>query len=223
VSKIVTTAEFIERARKIHGSRYDYSKSVYSAAIKNVTIICPKHGEFEQRQTNHYIGHGCHECGGNKRLTLERFIQRARKKHGNRYDYSRVNFSNVESKVEIICSEHGVFFQRLMTHLKGLGCDRCGRVATAMKLRHTVERFLEDAHRVHGDRYDYSEVIYINALTKVRIVCPEHGPFEQKPANHIRGIGCSRCGDESAADIRRTTTSEFIAEAVETHGDRYDY
>ena len=98
MSKRVTTADFIKRAREVHGNRYDYSKVSYVAAISNVTIICPEHGEFEQRPSNHYIGHGCHECGGNKPLTLDKFIERANKKHKGRYDYSRVEFKNVESE-----------------------------------------------------------------------------------------------------------------------------
>ncbi len=223
MSKLVTTNDFIQRAREVHGDRYDYSKVEYVAAIRDVTIICPVHGEFKQRPTNHYIGHGCHDCGGNKRLTLDRFIERAKKKHKDRYDYSKVKFKNVESKIEIICPVHGPFLQRLMTHLKGLGCDRCGRAATAKKLSHSLKRFLEDAHRAHGDQYDYSQVSYVNALTKVKIICRRHGPFEQKPANHIRDIGCSKCGDESAAAIRTRTTEEFVHEAKAVHGDQYDY
>jgi Zn finger protein HypA/HybF involved in hydrogenase expression len=223
VSKLVTTKDFIQRARKVHGDRYDYSKVEYVAAIKDVTIICPEHGEFRQRPTNHYIGHGCHECGGNKPLTLDKFIKRATRIHKNLYDYSRVEFENVESKIEIICPEHGSFFQRVMSHLKGFGCDRCGRVDVAKKLSHSVERFFEDAVQAHGDRYDYSQVKYINAQTKVTIICPDHGPFEQRPANHIRDIGCPKCGDESTAVLRTLTTEEFVRIAKASHGDRYDY
>ena len=100
MSKRVTTADFIRRAREVHGDRYDYSKVLYRAAIKKVTIICPEHGEFEQTPANHCTGHGCRECGGNKPLTLERFIERANKIHNGRYDYSRVEFKNVESKLK---------------------------------------------------------------------------------------------------------------------------
>lgn len=223
MSKRVTTADFIQRACKVHGNRYDYTKVLYVAAKSKVTIICPEHGEFEQTPANHCTGYGCPECGGNKPLTLDRFIERANKIHKGRYDYSRVEFKNVESKVEIICPDHGPFLQRLMSHLKGFGCDRCGRVDTAKKLGHSRERFLEDARQAHGDRYDYSQVEYVNALTKVTIICPDHGPFRQKPANHIRDVGCPKCGDESTAAKRTRTTEDFVREAKEVHGDRYDY
>lgn len=223
MSKRVTTADFIQRAREVHGDRYDYLKVLYVAAIIKVTIICPEHGEFEQTPANHCTGYGCPECGGNKPLTLDRFIERANKIHKGRYDYSRVEFKNVESKIEIICPDHGPFLQRLFSHLKGFGCDRCGRVETGKKLGHSRERFVEDARRAHGDRYDYSQVKYVNALSKVTIVCPDHGTFRQKPANHIRDVGCPKCGTESAAAQRTRTTEDFVREAREVHGDRYDY
>lgn len=223
MSKRVTTTDFVRRAREVHGNRYDYSKVSYVAAIKYVTIICPDHGEFEQSPANHNTGHGCHECGGNKPLTLERFIDRANKAHDSRYDYSHVAFRNVENKIEIICPVHGSFFQRLATHLKGLGCDRCGRVEVGKKLRHSLDRFLEDARRSHGDRYDYSLVKYVNALTKITIICPDHGVFKQNPANHIRDVGCPKCAFESIAAQRTLTTQEFVEKAKKLHGDRYDY
>ena len=223
MSKKVTTEDFIRRAREVHGDKYDYSKTAYVAAIKDVTIICTTHGEFQQRPSNHLTGRGCHECGGNKPLTVDRFIERARAMHGKRYDYSQVNFKNVEDKATIICPEHGPFDQRVMTHLKGFNCPKCGRESVAGKLGHSLERFIEDAKKAHGDKYDYSEADYKNALSKVKIICPEHGAFLQKPANHIRGIACSKCSDLIAADKRRLSTEEFIARAREVHDDKYDY
>ena len=223
MSKKVTTEDFIKRAREVHGDKYDYSKTVYVAAIKNITIICPTHGEFQQRPANHLTGRGCHECGGNKPLTVAKFIARANAKHGYRYDYSQVKFNNVEDKAVIVCPEHGPFEQRVMTHLKGFNCPKCGRKSVSAKMAHTLERFLQDAKKAHGEKYDYSEVVYKKALSKVKIICPEHGAFFQKPANHIRGIACSKCSDLIAADKRRLSTEQFIARAREVHGQKYDY
>ena len=223
MAKKVTTEDFIKRAHEVHGDKYDYSKTVYVAAIKDVTIICPTHGEFQQRPANHLTGRGCHECGGNKPLTLTKFIERANAKHGHRYDYSHVNFKSVEDKAVIICPEHGPFEQRVMTHLKGFNCPKCGRESVAGKLGHTLERFLQDAKKAHGDKYDYSEVNYKNALAKVKVICPEHGVFHQTPSSHVRGVACSKCSDLIAADKRRLSTEEFIARAREVHGTKYDY
>jgi hypothetical protein len=223
MSKRVTTEDFIKRAREVHYDRYSYEKTIYVAATTKVVIICPEHGEFKQKPAGHCSGRGCHECGGNKPITLEKFIDRANKIHNSYYDYSHVKFKNVECKIEIICPQHGTFFQQLMSHLKGFNCPQCGRISKAKKLSHSLERFLDDAKKAHGDKYDYSWVRYINALTNVTIICTIHGHFYQKPASHIRGVGCPKCGDESAALIRTRTTKEFVQEAKEVHGDLYDY
>ncbi len=223
MSKKVTTQDFISRAREVHGDRYDYSKSVYVSATTPMTIICPEHGEFQQRPVNHTMGRGCRDCAGNKPLTIAKFIERANAKHRNRYDYSQVAFEGVENKVTIICPEHGPFEQRVMVHLKGFNCPKCGREQVADKLSHSLERFISDAIAAHGDKYDYTEVEYVNALSNVKIVCPVHGPFLQKPANHVRGVGCSKCSDIVAADKRRLSTEEFIERAREIHGGKYDY
>lgn len=159
MSKLVTTADFIHRARKVHGNRYDYSKVFYIAAIRDVTIICPEHGEFKQRPTNHYIGHGCHG-GGNRPLTVDRFINRANKIHKGHYDYSRVNFKNFESKIEIVCPDHGPFLQRLFSHLKGLVVI-AGRVNTAKKLSHTIKHFL----RMLGEHMGISMIIPTQSMS----------------------------------------------------------
>lgn len=223
MSKRVTTEDFIKRGREVHGDKYDYSKSKYTSATTNITIICPIHGEFQQRPANHYIGRGCRACGGNKPLTLESFILKSRNKHGSRYDYSQVNFNNVESKIRIICPDHGIFEQRVMSHLKGFGCPPCGRESVAKKLSHQLEQFIQDAKASHGEKYDYSQVNYRNAQSKVEIICPQHGLFTQRPANHIRGIGCSKCSDIIAGEQRRLSTDEFIKAAKLAHGTKYDY
>lgn len=223
MSKEITTQDFIRRAREVHGDKYDYSKSVYVSATTDLTIICPIHGEFQQRPANHNSGRGCRECAGNKPLTVEKFVERAQAVHENRYDYSQVKFEGIENKITIICREHGPFQQRVMVHLKGFNCPKCGRAQVADKLSHSLDRFIQDARAAHGDKYDYSEVEYVNALTNVKIICPEHGAFLQKPANHVRGISCSKCSDIIAADKRRLSTEEFIERARTVHGEKYDY
>ena len=223
MSKKITTQDFVRRAREVHGDKYDYSKSVYVSATTNLTIICTIHGDFQQRPANHNSGRGCRECAGNKPLTVEKFIERAKAKHGNLFDYSQVRFEGVENKITILCPAHGPFKQRVMVHLKGFNCPKCGREKVAEKLAHSLDRFIQDARSAHGDKYDYSEVDYVNALTNVKIICPEHGAFFQKPSNHIRGVACSKCSDIVAADKRRLTTEEFIKRAREVHGGKYDY
>ena len=211
-----TTEQFIEEARKVHGDKYDYSKTTYINAHTKVEIICPKHGSFWQIPNDHSLyKHGCFLCsqknnGNTRNLKTIGFIEKARKVHGDKYDYSKVEYINKKTEVCIICSEHGEFFQLPSVHLRGNGCPKCSGL-----LKKTTKQFIEDAKKVHGDKYDYSKVKYINAKTKVCIICPTHGEFWQSPSAHLRGNGCVKCKGYS--------TEQFIEEARKVHGDKYDY
>ncbi len=133
------------------------------------------------------------------RLTTEEFISRARRVHGNKYDYALVEYSVTRVPVKIICREHGEFEQQPHSHLSGRGCKPCGRLAAGKARRLNTEQFIAKAKRVHGDKYDYSLVSYETARLPVKIVCPAHGEFEQKPKSHLLGRGCRKC----AVDRRR--------------------
>jgi len=133
------------------------------------------------------------------RLTTEEFISRARRVHGNKYDYALVEYSVTDIPVKIICREHGEFEQMPNVHLRGHGCQTCGRLATNNAQRLNTEQFIAKAKRVHGDKYDYSLVSYETAELPVKIVCPAHGEFEQTPHGHLSGRGCRKC----AVDRRR--------------------
>lgn len=105
----MTTEDFISKAIGVHGNKYDYSKVEYVNTLTKVTIICPIHGEFEQKPVNHLRGRGCPYCGGSAKHTTEQFIESARKIHGNKYDYSQVEYVTNRTPVKIICPIHGVF------------------------------------------------------------------------------------------------------------------
>ena len=183
-----STNEWIEKARKIHGNKYDYSKVKYKNQKEKVCIICPEHGEFWQNPNNHLNGKGCPYCKGGAKLNNEIFIQKAILIHGDKYDYSKVNYVNNRTKVCIICPKHGEFWQTPADHLTGYGCQKCGGTN---KL--TTEQFIEKAKEVHGDKYDYSKVEYLNNRTKVCIICPKHGEFWQMPSKHLLGECCPKC------------------------------
>lgn len=119
--------------------------------------------------------------------TSEQFIQDAKEKHGELYDYSQVNYINNATKVSIACLKHGVWRQTPNAHLKGKGCPKC-----ADKTK-TTEQFIQDAKEVHGELYDYRQVNYVNCRQKVSITCPKHGTWKQKPGNHLAGRGCPKC------------------------------
>lgn len=181
------TAEFIKKAQLIHGNKYDYSETVYIAAAKKVKIICPLHGEFYMTGNNHLRGQGCPKCAGNIKLTTEKFINKAKDVHGDKYDYSKVNYVNRHTEVCIICPECGEFQQTPNSHLAGNGCPKCkGWVFN-------TEDFIDKAKKVHGDKYDYSEVEYNKSCEKVKIICSKHGEFWQTPNKHLGGCGCPKC------------------------------
>jgi hypothetical protein len=218
MAKRVTTAEFIERSNLVHGDRYDYSLAEYRAINRYVTIICAKHGPFQQSPANHYQGKGCAECGGSKPHSNESFINAAQAIHGDRYNYSMVKYHSNKAHVTIVCPHHGPFSQIAAVHLRGTGCPGCGG-----NRKHSTDSFIEKARSLQGERYDYSLVIYTGAHKNVRIICPHHGPFLQSPTNHLARKGCPECGSLAAGDARRKTTEHFIAKASAIHHNRYDY
>lgn len=125
---LVSTSEFIIRAKEIHGNRYDYSDTTYLGMDRKATINCLIHGPFAQTPGNHLLGRGCKKCNvlGARPLTTEQFIQKARAVHGDKYDYSCTVYASVSAKLLISCFYHGIFSQRANTHLNGCGCPDCG-------------------------------------------------------------------------------------------------
>ena len=117
--------EFIDECKIVHGNKYDYSKVSYDKKLEKIIIVCKIHGEFEQLAYSHITGKGCRYCSGNYKSNTEEFIEKAIKIHGNKYDYSKVNYTKAINKVIIICKKHGEFKQTPNTHLCGSGCTKC--------------------------------------------------------------------------------------------------
>ena len=193
----LTTEDFIEKAKAIHGNKYDYSKVEYKNNKTKVCIICPKHGEFWQMPANHIhriLMQGCPICKKEK-LSLEKLLDKKEvldrflKTHGDDYDYSKMIFKGLNAKIEIKCNKCGyVFSQRANSHLRGRGCPKCAGKLIDNK------QFIDDAKEVHGNKYDYSKVSYQNAKDKVCIICPKHDEFWQNRDKHIKcKQGCPKC------------------------------
>lgn len=212
MSKKLDKYEFIWKAIQKHGYKYDYRKVNYIDAKTKVCITCPEHGDFWQLPSMHMQGRGCPICAG-KYITNNYFIIKAKKKHGNKYDYSKVEYINNHTKICIVCQKHGEFWQTPEQHLKGCGCPSCiGRNKTS-------EGFVEKLKKIHGDKYDYSKAEYKNNKTKICIICEKHGEFLISPVNMLHGAGCHFCYKESLL----LSKTEFIEKAKEAHGNRYDY
>jgi len=189
------TEKFIKKAIKKHGSRYDYSNLEYVNSKTKVGIICnnkdeitgEKHGEFWQNPTSHLGGANCPKCSGHF-MNQELFVKRSRIIHDNKYDYTKVEYKSAKEKVIITCPDHEEFLQTPDIHLQGHGCTKCSKVP-----RYNNSEWIEYAKKIHGNKYDYSKVVYINNRTKIDIICKEHGVFSQRPANHIKGKNCPKC------------------------------
>lgn len=212
-SQLKTTEQFIEEARAVHGDYYDYSKVNYVDAKTPVIITCPVHGDFPQKPYVHLRGHGCWPCSKGI-MTEAEFIEKARDKFGDRFDYSLVKITGNQTKVKIICPVHGVIEQTPYNHLKyKSGCYKCSG-----QKGYTTEDFIRKSKERNGERYDYSLTEYNGSLEDVTLICRKHGPFKVNAENHLHhGQGCRIC------NLGSRTTEEFIEEARKVHGDYYDY
>lgn len=233
--KRMTTDEFVRRAVEVHGDKYDYSKADCDNRDEKgrVCIICHKigkdgkeHGEFWQRPSSHLKGDSCRKCSventamSNSRRfskTTEKFISDASKVHNGKYSYTKTVYVNSRTNVIITCPIHGDFSQSPTNHLQGEGCPKCANKDV------TTEEFIRKSIAVHGSKYVYSKVNYINNSTNVTITCPIHGDFEQEPKNHLQGKGCALCGLDRQVEKRCDTKEGFISKATAVHGDAYDY
>jgi len=223
-----TTYDFIDKALRIHGSRYDYSLSDYSGWDSKLKIICSKHGEFEQIAGTHLSGGGCIYCGfeatkEKQTKTTEQFITDAVKVHSSLYNYSLVVYTGSNDPVTIVCPTHGEFEQLPTVHLTGAGCRTCGFTRSREAKTFSQEDFLKKACEHHNEKYDYSKTVYTLAQNYVTITCPTHGDFEQIANSHMIGMGCRKCAGITIGEHHRLSNAEFIIKAKEVHADKDDY
>lgn len=155
------TAEFIEKAKRVHEDKYDYSQVAYRTARAPVNIVCSLHGKFAQKPNNHLSGEGCRQCGNiSKTLTINEFIERAKKIHGDKFDYRKAEYKHNTLPVNIICPTHGQFTQTADDHLQGRGCTSCSESHGERKIATTL-----DALKVPFQReYRFSTCRNINRL-----------------------------------------------------------
>jgi Zn finger protein HypA/HybF involved in hydrogenase expression len=207
---LYTTETFIAAAQEVHGAKYDYSEAVYVNLTTKMTIKCNDCGDvFYQIPENHLKGHGCRNCKRSKPYTTETFIKAVQAIHGEKYDYSMVNYVNTVTKVYIKCNKcETLFVQTPDRHLRGSGCRKCADISQGNKNRYNTETFIELAKKKHGEtRYDYHQVFYVNGRTKVKIKCNKcSNVFFQKPIGHIGGHGCPHCAFNTSKSISQKET-----------------
>jgi hypothetical protein len=221
--KKVTTNDFIEKSKLIHGDKYDYNKTEYIKYHTPLTIICKLHGDFLQTPQHHLKNNGCPKCGFekiriSKQSNISEFIRKSKLIHGNKYDYSKSVYISNRSKIIINCPIHGEFNQRPSDHISGRGCNKCGLLSQKSKKTIPQSNFIEKCKLTHGMKYDYSLVNYINNSTKIIITCKIHGHFLQNPNNHTNGQGCPKCNT-----FGKLTNNIFIEKSNLIHNNKYNY
>lgn len=146
------------------------------------------------------------------------FIEEAKNIHEKKYSYEKIHYINCDTNVDIICEEHGIFKQTPYQHLCGQGCSKCHFAKLSALFSMGKQEFINKCIVMHDNKYDYSQVIYINNKEEVKIICPLHGIFEQVADVHMRGFGCSKC-----TGLAKLTKEDFIKKAIVVHNNRYDY
>lgn len=211
-----TTLEFKGKAKEVHGDKYIYDKSEYVDCKTKLCITCPTHGDFWQTPNTHLKGCGCPKCGQDNmwdkrgRMTTEKLIERFKEIHNDEYDYHLVEYKSPKEKVEIICKEHGSFFQLPYSHLNGNGCPKCALNKLSNYFSKTTEEFINESKELHGDEFDYTKTHYKNSQTKVEIICKKHGSFWQNPMSHLKGIKCPMCYAELSVSKNEIDLQNFI-------------
>lgn len=233
----ITNVSSIDKYREIKfytdnvvDSKYSYKAFVYRGSDHPSYIYCKTCRKFfKQSSYSHFDrGSGCRTCsynknGKNSTKTTETFIKEAKNTHGDKYDYSKTVYYGADVKVKITCPIHGDFEQRPINHTTGSGCSKCSTKRGHDLQRKTTDTFLDESKRIHGDMYDYSETVYLDAKTKVKIICDIHGGFYQKPVRHTTGSGCPKCSYENYGLNIRKDTDWFKGMAKKLHGSKYSY
>jgi predicted nucleic acid-binding Zn-ribbon protein/G:T-mismatch repair DNA endonuclease (very short patch repair protein) len=156
----------------------------------------------------------------------DKFVEKAIRKHGDKCLYNLVNYINCKEKVCIVCTKHGEFYQTPDCHISGNGCPKCGKESSSKKQRSSPEEFLQRAHEIHGEEWEYPDIAntYANAKTAIPILCFKHGIFDQTPDNHLAGSGCPKCGvDTTSKKLTKHTQETMFAAYREKHGETYSY
>lgn len=234
--EIITTKKFIEMGKKIHGDKFDYSEVEYVNNKTKVKLTCDRGHKIEMSYQSHIDKKaGCGICAKEKigldfrTKAKESFIQKSIEKHGNKYNYEKVNYVDSHTKIIIICDNGHEFEQQPTRHLAGQGCKFCNQIAlkegkpiTNVEVdritnKWTKEKFIERAREIHNDEYDYSLVNFISYKKKVTIKCRKGHIFDQKVSSHLTGKKCKQCS------VNNYTNEEFIEKSKEIFGNIFDY
>jgi hypothetical protein len=212
---ILKTSDFIIKAKKIHGDKYDYDNANYINYKTSISITCKQHGDFPQIPHNHLKGSGCPKCAGNYRYKGNEFFEKLNEIYNKKYDFSDSEYVNSYTKIIVKCDKHGEFYQWPTHLLAGISCRECGFELFADQRRKSLEEFISEAQDVHGDKYDYSLVDYKHCHTPVSIICEKHGEFLQSPTVHtLQKSGCPHCNESKGEKLVNSILEKNIIKSI---------
>jgi Zn finger protein HypA/HybF involved in hydrogenase expression len=193
MEKISKKEKFIIKAKNKFGDKYDYIDSEYINSSTKIKIKCVEHNEYFNQIPSEHLRNkvGCNLCTRNPKVDTLFFIKKAKEIHGDRYDYNKTNYVNSNTKVSITCKKHGEFEVLPNNHYKQ-NCPNCYNDNRSL----TNDEFMSKANEIHGNKYDYTNVVYTSSKESIEIICKEHGRFNQIPNDHIEGKGCPKCGSK---------------------------
>lgn len=217
-----TTETFIEKAKVIHKDKCIYTKVNYINSQTPVTITCPIHGDFLQTPKKHLQGHGCPICGQLKKIEYaeskkeeykNNFITKAELLYNFKYYYGNIDYLNNNTKIKLICPEHGEFYVTPRKHLQGMECPLCTKERIRKLFAYTLEEYIQAVNRIHNHKYDYHLIKkYKNGRQYIDVICPIHGKFTTMADSHLRGHGCPQCAIEN--NISETKIYEYIKDNI---------
>lgn len=195
--------EFINRSKKLFNDKYDYSKVIYKLSQENIILTCKEHGDFKvtpNAHLNNNINGGCKLCANkllsdSKKIPYDIFLLKANEKHENKFVYIKNSYKSMTSCIQIICPIHGLFVQKAGDHITRIhACSKCYQDNKRGKGTITKEEFIKKCIIKHGNKYDYSDVVFKGVNHKIIIKCPTHGSFLQQATSHLTaGSGCRYC------------------------------
>lgn len=207
----------INKSNKIHNNKYSYNNVDYKSTKIPVKITCPIHGDFYQSFCDHLKGYGCSKCSKKHKPTTEEWIGIVKNKFNYNFDYSKVNYTTNKTLVCIICPIHGEFYSTPNNFIKSVyGCPKCNLIIKQRRSKKTTKKFIEESKKIHGEKYNYDNVKYVNRRIKVKIICPIHGEFLQSPSAHLNGCGCQKCMYKNQNLLFEKLLKSFPYEEIKT-------
>lgn len=206
----------IIKSNKIHDNKYSYNNVNYKNTKIPVKITCPIHGDFYQAFGDHLKGYGCSKCSNKNKPTTEEWINLIKSKFNYNFDYSKVDYITNKTPVCIICPINGEFYSTPNNFINSVyGCPKCNDVVKHNRYKKTTEKFIQESIKIHGYKYNYDCVDYVNKEVKVKIKCPVHGYFYQSPSVHINGCGCQKCMYKNQNILFEKISKSFPNEKIE--------